>query len=161
MRKSIVVILTVSVTLVFASVAMATCDLQYDHDPVVPVHPTDPIHPTDPVHPTTPPADHNCTYSGAGKDGQPGNDDCAPVTTTVTTPTPPVTITVYVDRIVEKTVPGPERVVTITKIVKSKPKIKRIVVTRKVTKIVKIKVPGKCPPYTKFWHGKCVVPGKG
>jgi hypothetical protein len=133
-------------------------------------HPTEPVHPTvPPVHPSTPTPTHDCTFTGAGKDGHPGNDDCAPVSvppSVVVVPTPPVVQIVTVEKIVEKLVPGPERLVTVTKIVKAKPKvvtkIKRVVVVKhKTTTKIVFRDRIKCPPYTKLVSGKCMVPGKG
>ena len=151
----------VVLTLAFVGTAAAG-----NYHPIAPYHPVVPDHPVVVDHPVVPttPATHDCKYTGAGKDGQPGNDDCAPVTTTITVPTPPVvtTVTVYVDRVVEKLVPGPTRVVT--KVVKSKPKV--IVKTKlKVVKIHKIvykyKTKKLCPPYTKLYKGICAPMGNG
>lgn len=121
--------------------------------------PTNPP-PTSPP-PTTPPPGHTCTYTGAGKDGQPGNDDCAavPPKTTTTPPTdPPVTQTVTV------TVPTPPTVITKT-VVKYKDRV--VYRTKYKNKIIKktiiLRRTCGCPPGTKLWHGKChpKVPAKG
>lgn len=151
----------------FASVALAHLsseDCEYGHCDTTQTDPTHttPTIPTDTTHttPSSPRCPPGMTPT-AGKDGHPGNDECEfpPTTTTTTTPAPPV------ERIVTVTVtvPGPERTVTVTKIVKSKPKVVKKIVYRKkvVIKRIKIKVLGKCPPYTKLYLGHCVVPGKG
>jgi hypothetical protein len=169
MTKLVALTALVAAVLITAAAAAAAGNQDYQHPSTPPAHPTEPQHPTEPVHPATPPATHDCTFTGAGKDGHPGNDDCAPVTvppSVVVVPTPPVVQIVTVEKIVEKLVPGPERLVTVTKIVKAKPKvvtkIKRVVVVKhKTTTKVVFRDRIKCPPFTKLVSGKCMVPGKG
>lgn len=118
---------------------------------------------TTPPPTTPPPPGHDCVYTGAGKDGQPGNDDCAPITTppaTVPPTAPPVTQTVTV------TVPSPPTVITKT-VVKYKTRTVVKYKTRYKTKIVRktivLRKTCGCPVGTRLYHGKChpIVPAKG
>lgn len=112
-------------------------DHGYGHEDQCGEHPT--VEP--PVdHPpvVTPPVDR-CPPGmtpTAGKDGEPGNDECEFPKTTPTTPvaTPPVVQVVYVDRPVVKTV-------TVVKKVKAKGKTKVVVKKVKVVKRVVVKLP--------------------
>ncbi len=101
---------------------------------------------TTPTGTTPTPPKHDCVFTGAGKDGQPGNDDCAPVTKptvvieagtsqVVCPPGQTVTQTVTVTR----TVQGPLRVQTKTV---NHVKTRVVYRTRYVTRIKKIYVPG-------------------
>ena len=118
---------------------------------------------------TTPtnPGQHNCVYTGAGKDGNVDaygghNDDCAPLSTPVTPkPTDPQVQVVTVPQVVTVTVttPGKTRVVT-----KTKTKVKvvhktKVIVKRKI--VVKYKKKIVCPKFMKLYKGICTVPGKG
>ena len=95
--------------------------------------------------PTVPPK-HDCTFTGAGKDGQAGNDDCA------VKPKPTVTVEAGTSQVVCPPGQVVTQTVTVTKTVQSKPKIVTRVVnhvktrvvyrTKVVTKIKKIYVPG-------------------
>jgi len=99
---------------------------------------------TTPTGTTPTPPGHDCTFTGAGKDGQPGNDDCAPKTTTtvehgtaqlVCPPGQPIVQTVTVTR----TVQSPPKVVT--KVV-NHVKTRTVYRTRVIVKVKKILVPG-------------------
>ncbi len=105
-----------------------------------------------------PPPPHDCVYTGAGKDGQEGNDDCAvietpttPETPVVTTPAPPVTAPVtpvapVTPKPVVKPKPKPKAVAK----PKAKPKLKAKPVAKPKPQAPKTK-PNKAPqkaPYT-------------
>lgn len=86
--------------------------------------------------PVDPPVGHDCTYTGAGKDGAEGNDDCAVETTAESTPDVCQPTVVTVEKIVPVTVTK-----TITKVV---PRIvvkwkTKIVYRTKIKTVVKTK----------------------
>jgi hypothetical protein len=114
--------------------------------------------------PVVPPATHDCTYTGAGKDGQPGNDDCAPLPAPPATVTPPVVQPTVVVQTV--TVQAPPLVTTITKVVtrvvKTKPKTRVVYRTKVVVKHVKVTVT-KCAKGNRMFKGSChaIVRGSG
>lgn len=104
---------------------------------------TTPTTPT-PTTPDTTPTTPRCPpgmVPTAGKDGEPGNDECEyPDTTTVKTTEPVICIPTTVEVVRTVTVPGPTKVVTKVK-TKVKWKTKYIIKTRTIvkTKIVYVK----------------------
>lgn len=97
--------------------------------------------PTTPEPPVTPP--HDCVYTGAGKDGQEGNDDCAPLEQP-SPATPALCVPEVKTVVVNTTTPG--KVQVKTKIVyRTKVKTKIVVKTRVIVKTVKVYVPGVHP----------------
>ena len=94
--------------------------------------------------PPPPPPKHDCTFTGAGKDGQAGNDDCAVK--------PVVTVVAGTSQVVCPPGEVKTQTVTVTKTVQSPPKVVTKVVnhvktrviyrTRTIVKVKKIYVPG-------------------
>lgn len=103
---------------------------------------------TTPTGTTPTPPGHNCTPTGAGQNGAPGNDDCAPLDK----PKPTVTVEAGTSQVVCPPNSVVTQTVTVTKTVQSKPKVVTKVVnhvktrvvyrTREIVKIKKIYVPG-------------------
>jgi hypothetical protein len=111
-----------------------------------------------------PPVTHDCTYTGAGKDGQPGNDDCAPLPAPPTA-TPPVVVqpTIVVQTVTVQAPPVTTVVTkTVTKVVKTKPKVRVVYRTKVVVKHVKVTVT-RCAKGTRMYKHKChaIVRGSG
>ncbi len=96
----------------------------------------------------TPPPKHDCTFTGAGQNGAPGNDDCAPLDK----PKPTITVEAGTSQLVCPPNQVVTQTVTVTRTVQGKPKIVTKVVnhvktrvvyrTREIVKIKKIYVPG-------------------
>jgi hypothetical protein len=161
MHKTLIVVAVVALVATGAAQAGNDCPpppCKYNCQPPVTPPPVTPP-------PVTPPPAHDCTYTGAGKDGQPGNDDCAPlpVPPTVAPPTvvPPVTVT-------------PAQVVVQTVTVQAPPKIvTRVVTHTKVKTVIRYKTrvvvkhktvtKTKCSEGSRMFHGKChaIVKGSG
>jgi hypothetical protein len=116
----------------------------------------------------------------AGKDGEPGNDECRyPPTTTTTTPT----VTGVTATVTATTTPSTTTVTTTTPVTgpkpdaPPKPKTEVVVKTKKATssssnlndkkeakttaKAVGAKGKKKCPKYMKLYKGECAVMGNG
>lgn len=107
----------------------------------------------------TPPA-HDCVYTGAGKDGEEGNDDCA---VTTTTPPPVVPAPPTDPQVITKIVEKPKIVTRVVYKTKTKVVYKVKYKTKYKTKIV-VKYKKKkcgCPPSTVLYRGHCAVPAKG